>query len=204
MNTRPRHLKLIPANRLADDLDAIPELPGVYLFFLNGGTRLLEETAYFEMDSRHPMSVDGRTHLYTGAAHNLRLRMKQHLRRGRLSSSFRQTLLAIERVHGAVSKSAMQSSAIDGEEPLSAWLHENLTIGIRLSTRPFALERRIIGSYVSPLNITLRRAHPYSRALMRWRTATFPPWTHPEYRSMKRSNPSGAATVNGQANCAKT
>ena len=173
------HLKLIPARGLFANLDPVPEQPGVYLLFLTGGMSLLETTAYFDVDERHPASINGRAHLYTGAADNLRARLKQHLIRDRRASSFRQTLLAVEHARKAISRTLTPACKIVGEASLSEWLRENLTIGIQLAKRPFELESDLIGALVSPFNITLRRSHPYSRVLMHWRNVAFPPWRHP-------------------------
>src|SRR5437879_5401256 len=95
-NNMPPKCNLIEANAFSADFPEIPERPGVYLFYLDGGTRLLNRTGYFDTDSRSPLARQGRTHLYTGAAHNLRLRMKQHLDRDWRGSTFRKSLLAVE------------------------------------------------------------------------------------------------------------
>lgn len=182
MHNHFENLTLIPADQIIADLNMVPDCPGVYLFFANGGTRLLEATSYFDLDCRSPASLHRRTHLYTGAANDLRLRMKQHFFRDWRSSTFRETLLAIERARKAISKSQTPASNITGEESLSDWLAHNVAVGIRLSKRPFELETQLIETQVSPFNITLRRSHPYSRALMQWRHEAFPRWRHPSPR----------------------
>lgn len=171
-----RHLKLIPAHRLLADLGAVPDVPGVYLLFLNGGMRLLEATAYFDTDLRMPLTARGKQHLYTGAADNLRKRLEQHFWRDAGSSSFRKTLLSIEHARCAVSKSRTPCCKISGEDTLSTWLFKNALVAIDFTQKPFERERALITRYASPFNITLRRQHPYSRSLMAWRSVAFPHW----------------------------
>jgi hypothetical protein len=171
-----KHLKLIPARKVLASLNCIPEEPGVYLFFLTGGTRLLEVTGYFDTDAREPLSAAGSQHLYTGAGHNLRKRLMQHFFRGAYSSSFRKTLLSIEHARRAVSKTQTLCCNVSGEATLSAWMFENVLVGFQSTSKPFEREREVIEQYVSPFNITLRRSHPYSKRLIGWRGAAFPPW----------------------------
>ncbi len=173
------NLKLIPAKEITADLDKIPASSAVYLFFVNGGDRLLDATSYFDFGGSPPAMLGGHAHLYTGAATDLRLRMKQHFHRDRRASTFRETLLAIEQSRKAISKSLTPLSAVSCETTLNSWLFENITIGFRHSKRPFHLEYKILQTHASPFNITLRRSNAYARALMQWRHETFPRWRHP-------------------------
>src|ERR1700761_9069944 len=100
-----RHIKLIPYATLMDRPNDIPDYPGVYLFFLNGGGRMLETTAYYDMETRRPFMLGVMTHVYTGSAMNLRERLKQHLGADIENSSIRKTLLTLEQVFGALSAS---------------------------------------------------------------------------------------------------
>src|SRR5690242_10706763 len=107
-NMIPRELKklvLLPAGLVFQQPAAVPMEPGAYLFFFNGGTRLLEATSYFDCDPRRPLCIEGREHLYTGAARDLRIRLRQHLEADLTSSSLRMTLLAIEQEKQAISRS---------------------------------------------------------------------------------------------------
>jgi predicted GIY-YIG superfamily endonuclease len=174
-----KHLKLIPARKLLANLNCIPALPGIYLFFLCGGTRLLEVTGYFDTDAREPLTIRDGQHLYTGATHDLRRRLEQHFFRDSSGSSFRKTLLSIEHARHGVSKSRTPSCKIKGEATLSKWLFENGLVAIQPVPQPFEREGELIGRYVSPLNITLRKQHPYSHALMGWRSVAFPPYGSP-------------------------
>lgn len=189
------HFSLIPANKIARNLANVPTGPGVYMFFVRGGQRLLEQTSYFDLDGRAPAALDSHIHLYTGAANDLQLRMKQHFHRDRRSSTFRETLLAIEIARQAISKSLTPASMVTCEETLSRWLFENVIIGFRYFQRPFQLESELIEAHVSPFNITLRRTNPYARALMQWRHEAFPRWRHPSRRSAQPSRPNRVRTV---------
>lgn len=171
----PPKRTLIQADALSVDFPEIPERSGVYLFYLDGGTRLLDRTGYFDTDLRSPLARHGRTHLYTGAAHNLRLRMKQHLDRDWRGSTFRKSLLAVEFARQAISRSRTPFSKVSDEQSLTMWLRSNMTVELQFTDTPFERERRLIKDGVSPLNITLRRDHPYSQRLMAWRMTAFPP-----------------------------
>jgi hypothetical protein len=169
-----KHLKLIPYCRLADRPNDLPDDPGVYLFFLNGGTRLLEATSYFDVDGQPPLSVRGMQHVYTGAAYYLRERLKQHLGTSVENSSLRKTLLSIEHKFQALSNSRTPGCQVKGQKTLTEWLRQNALVGIQIAQEPFARERQILERYASPFNIALRRDRPYARALSKWRCAAFP------------------------------
>jgi hypothetical protein len=173
----PRELKklvLLPASLVFQQPAAVPMEAGAYLFFFNGGMRLLEETSYFECDPRHPLCIEGREHLYTGAARDLRVRLRQHLESDLTSSSLRMTLLAIEQKKHAISRSETPDCGIKGEKTLTAWLCTNAYVGLVLSKDPFKQERELLERYPSPFNIVMRRQHPYARALSKLRQSAFP------------------------------
>lgn len=170
-----QHLILIPARFIVNKPHILPTGPGVYLFFLRGGSRLLAATNYAEFSSQRPLSIRGRQYLYTGAALRLAERLKQHMTSDLTSSSLRLSLLAIERIHKAISSSGTPACNVRGEKSLSAWLSANAVVGIELTENPFERERELLATYPSPLNIALRREAPYARALSGWRQSTFPP-----------------------------
>ena len=170
-----KHLKLILASTLLRDPWAAPDLPGVYLFFLSGGLRLLHSTSYFEFGGKRPLTARGRQHLYTGAAaFTLRERLQANLRADITSSSFCRSLLAIEHVRKAISQSGTRECWVAGERSLTKWLSENALVGIEATDDPFGREHELLNRYASPFNIALRRDQPYSRALSAWRSAAFP------------------------------
>lgn len=184
----PRELKklvLLPASLVFQQPMAVPMQAGAYLFFFNGGMRLLEATSYFACDPRSPLSIGGREHLYTGAARDLRIRLRQHLEADLTSSSLRMTLLAIEQKKRAISLSRTPDCAIKGEKTLTAWLCANAHIGLVLSEDPFKQERELLERYPSPFNIVLRRRHPYARALSKLRQAAFPAHAPERWRRVR-------------------
>lgn len=171
-----RNLTLIPANKVLEDIEAIPKEPGIYLFFVHGGEQLLRATAYFDGVERELLRVLDCDHLYTGAATTtLRERLQTNLRADVTSSSLCRSLLAIERAHRAISESGTPGSQnVRGERSLAVWLRNNSIIGYETTSDPFRRERELLSLYSSPLNIVHRRDDPYARALSAWRCAAFP------------------------------
>src|SRR5665213_2090068 len=101
-----KRLTLIPAHELEDGLEKIPPDPGVYLWFVRGGRSMLEQSSYFTTPQTGPLlAIETGEHLYTGAGHNLRFRISQHLVNIKHeNSSPRKSLVALERRFGAVTK----------------------------------------------------------------------------------------------------
>jgi hypothetical protein len=183
----PRGFEFIPVRDLIDYPHSVPNKPGVYAFFLRGGTRLLEATSWFELDDRRPLSRRGHQHLYTGAADFLGERLKQHMRIGHLhNSSVRKSLLAIEYTTKALSRSGTPACEVRGQLSLTEWLRKNSTVGICFNSQPFELERMMLALHPSPLNITWRREHPYARQLSQWRCKVFPPGDSRPSHRMRR------------------
>lgn len=180
-----KKLVLLPARQLLRDPSKFPAAPGAYLFFFNGGTRLLEATSYFDCDPRPPVSNRGRQHLYTGAARDLRVRLRQHMEADVTSSSLRMTLLAIEQKDRAISRSETPDCAIKGEKTLTAWLCKNAYIGLVLNEDSFKQERELLEQYPSPFNIVMRRRHPYARALSKSRQSAFPAHSPEHWRRVR-------------------
>lgn len=153
---------------------SIPDESGVYLFFFRGGRRILSALSYEDPGFRPLLSLGRRTHLYTGAARNLRERLRQHITADLTSSSLRLSLLAVEQSAHALSRSGTPACEVKGERTLNLWLQANATIAFELTTSPFLRERDILERCASPLNIVFRREHPFARRLSRWRQARFP------------------------------
>jgi predicted GIY-YIG superfamily endonuclease len=166
-------LTVIPAEILLSGETRVPEAPGVYLMFFRGGRQLLAATSYFDLDGRPTHTVRGRSHLYTGAADNLRRRLKQHMSQIN-GSSLRRTLLAIELGSGAISRSETPDCAVRGELTLTRWMRSNVLVGVRLTKAPFELERRLLAAHPSPFNLALRRRQKYAKALSALRQSVFP------------------------------
>lgn len=162
------------ARKVLRDPTTVPAEPGAYLFFFKGGTRLLRATSYFDHEARAPLTVRDRQHLYTGAARDLRVRLRQHMEADLTSSSLRMTLLAIEQKYSAISRSKTDDCTIKGERTLTRWLRGNAYIGIVAHDEPFMLERMLLEQHPSPFNIVMRRQHPYARTLSKCRQSVFP------------------------------
>ena len=169
-------LTIFPARLIVAEAQRLPDQPGVYLFFVRGGRRLLTATSYFDLECRRPLSFRRREHLYTGAARfSLRDRIQTNLRADVTSSSFTRSLLAIERARRAISKSCTPGCRrVRGEQSLAAWLRINAVIGFETTRDPYGRERELLSRLASPLNIVHRRDHPYAQALSAWRCAAFP------------------------------
>jgi hypothetical protein len=174
---------LIRVSSIMDDVEAISQRAGCYLFLIRGGTHILRTSSYFEMGGERPFSYRGFQHVYTGASQRgLRERLKQHTRRGHLeNSSLRMTLLTLEFIMQAVSTSETPYCKVCGQVSLSKWLSENAVVAYRITKHGFEIERAILRNYASPFNVDHRRDRPYSQALMRWRAQVFPP-DRPERR----------------------
>jgi hypothetical protein len=171
----PRDFTFIPVRDLIDLRHPVPDKPGVYGFFLHGGTRLLELTSWFELDGRRPLTIRDHQLLYAGGALRLGERLKQHMRIGHLeNSSLRKTLLAIEYARHAVSRSGTPACKVRGQISLTAWLRENAIVGIQFTRKPFVLERQILEAHACPFNVALRRETAYAKVLTRWKAETFP------------------------------
>lgn len=168
-------LSLIPGCEAAEEFCSVQESPAVYLVFLEGGARILASARYRATDNRPRLQFDGMVHVYTGAAENVRSRLIQHFRRDSRGSSLRKTLLAIEHATKAISSSGTPRCAVSDEPSLSEWLFRNCLVAIAHSSEPFVLEREIVKSYDSPLNITHQRRNPYAKQLMCWRKTAFSP-----------------------------
>jgi predicted GIY-YIG superfamily endonuclease len=153
--------------------ERLPEQPGVYIFFVRGGNRLLRATSYYDLDGRHPLGFRRHHHLYTGAASDLRRRLKQHMA-FIAASSLRRSPFALEHYNRAISRSDTPGCMVKGERTLTEWLCRNALIGIELGEHPLERERYLLSRYASPLNLTLRRREPYARALSAMRRAAFP------------------------------
>ena len=168
-------LTFIDAEELRNDAKQVPDKPGVYLWFVRGGKRLLELTHYYDTDTRDPLSYLNRAHLYTGASRDLRFRLSQHLRNEIVNqSSPRKSLIAIERIFGAVGQAVPSHFDVEEDGGLTDWIFENVVFGYRLHASPLGYETQILNAVPSPFNIVHRRQHRYAKYLMAWRAIAFP------------------------------
>jgi hypothetical protein len=173
MITVLERLTFVSARRVITAEEAFPAQPATYLFLFRGGNRLLGATSYFALGGKRPPSFRRKQHLYTGAAMNLRRRIKQHMAQIN-GSSLRRTLLAIELSTGAISQSKTPRCEVRGERSLTEWMAHNLLVGFVSTQDPFDLEGRLLAELPSPFNLTLRRTQRYARALSALRLSVFP------------------------------
>jgi hypothetical protein len=165
--------EFISVRDLIDHAHPVPDKPGCYGFFLRGGSRLLEATDWYKLDGRRPLTIRRHALLYVGAANWLGERFKQHMRIGNLSS-LRKSLLAVEYMREAISRSGTPACNVRGQCTLTRWLCGNAIIGFRFTKNAFEMERRILAAHPSPFNIAWRREHPYARQLSAWKCEVFP------------------------------
>jgi hypothetical protein len=179
-----QRLTIFPARLIVAAEERLPDRPGVYLFFIRGGSKLLAATSYFDLGCRRPLSFRRRQHLYTGATFDLRRRLRQHMAIME-ASSLRRSLLAVERQHKAISRSATPACSVQGERSLTAWLCENALVGVEVAHDPLSRERELLSMYASPLNVTLRRGEPFARALLEMRREAFRSWDGAHVRRIR-------------------
>lgn len=154
------------ARDLATWLPDLPERYGTYLVLIRGGDRILELTGYFAFHDRLPYQRRGYWHLYTGSGYQWGRRVRHHLCGDSHKSNLRCTLEALELVHRALSRANITPWFGEGDERLTRWLNRNALIGISECGDPKTLEKMILESTASPLNIDQRKWCPFGRRLI--------------------------------------
>jgi hypothetical protein len=134
----------------------------------------LEVARYFEHETALPWQIGEYGHVYTGQSAEGETRLRQHLFGAADVSTFRKTLLAVEEVYGAISRSETGVWAGDSqEEALSQWLADNAVVGWLTTDQPRELERAILAIEPSPFNIEGRRRSSYAAHLMGLRRSVY-------------------------------
>jgi hypothetical protein len=152
--------------------DLLPEGPGIYAALFPDGVELLARWSYFEFDSKMPSTIDGHPILYAGMTKKLGIahRVDNHVRGDSRVSSLRMSLGSLLhkglRLRATTAPRKTYFHFSDGEDRLSAWMASNVLFAIHPCDDPGTLEKTMIQDGVFPLNITDRRAHPFSRHLM--------------------------------------
>jgi hypothetical protein len=160
---------LRPTQEVADTIDQIPEVSGVYMVF-GDSAEVLEGTGYDTMENRDPFRVAGADLLYVGSSTTLRTRIARHLRDDSRTSSLRMSLGTVLRfkldltVHPHLTKHYFDFGP--GEARLTRWLCENTAMAIWPCAHALDLEKALIRNIPTPMNISDRRTHPFSRYLM--------------------------------------
>jgi hypothetical protein len=111
------------------------------------------------------MGLGQRPLIYIGASgDSLRRRVRSHLRDDTQTSSFRMSLGALLRDELALTVKPVHHRRVFGFVPqdearLTAWMIQNLDVGVLPALRPMDMERRAITQSDPVFNITGRRAH---------------------------------------------
>lgn len=160
---------LRPTNEIADNIDSVPEGPGVYLVF--GGMDELLASAECEPDDYlGAFQLRGHDLLYIGSSLNLRARLLNHLKGDSRCSSLRASLgcLLKERLGLEITTYRKKSyfSFGEGEARLSDWIREHTSVALWPCRDPEELERALIRALPSPLNIVDGRDRRYARFLL--------------------------------------
>lgn len=181
------------ADAFLSDSAAIPDGPGVYAIFLRQGREFLQASGYVE-HRNHPLwAHEEGHHVYTGETYGLRGRLQQHLEGNVYASNFRETLMALwfkARLSDRWENAAEEQAGM--ERGLSAWLRENAAIGWKSCGYVKDVERAILDTSASPLNVARSNPTAYTRALQisrhRFQTEVMTRWpkpTHP-HRLVRR------------------
>jgi hypothetical protein len=155
------------ANDLAGWIKDLPDKRGTYIVLIRGGDRLLELAGYFKYHDRLPYQRSGYFLLYTGCALEWGTRVRRHLTGNAFNSNLRCTLGSLEACCQAISRSGI--GPWDGDDPdqrLTHWLRRNAVIGISECREPLTLEKAILETEPSPLNIDQRKWDSFGRRLI--------------------------------------
>ena len=158
--------KFLSAADVIAEPGLLPSEPGIYAFFFADGASILSSSGYVA-DKRLVVWAHGaRQHLYTGETYSLKARILQHLTGGIADSNLRETLFALQWAAGAIPKDLLDPhSRLRSEDALSAWLQENVTIGVKVCHYVGEAERALLARTASPLNIRDREPLPNARLL---------------------------------------
>lgn len=174
--------------QILDDPRIVPDVPGVYGWWLDGALPCVPMSESIELDGRRLLYVGiARSRAATPerpARRTLRDRLKNHCRGPIATSTFRYTLsalLAYQLRFTPTSEGRKLRIPIDQEMSLTAWMSEHAVVAWVEHTSPWELEELLISSGPRlPLNImgsrdtftpTLSRLR---RELRRAATAAFP------------------------------
>jgi predicted GIY-YIG superfamily endonuclease len=162
--------RLVPAKAFVENRDLIADTNGVYAILLRGGDALLLPTGYYDLGGLQPIQMGEFCHLYTGSTFQLQTRLRRHLTGDARVSTFRRTLLAMHHTAGVFEKSGAPLASGNAEHALDCWLQEHALLAVKECEACLDVEGHYLRSTPSPLNITNRRAAPFSRRLMRMRS----------------------------------
>jgi hypothetical protein len=157
--------KFFAGHRLMGRGRLVPDRAGVYVIFVQGGDALLDAMDYERLGGAPPWRFRDYVHLYTGAGCDMRDRLLSHMFRDARVSSFRKSLLAAEQAYGAISSTGLTLPKAPNQEiALDLWLAHHAYVGIHRCADYLEVERRVLKSTPSPLNIQ-QRSTPFSLRL---------------------------------------
>jgi predicted GIY-YIG superfamily endonuclease len=162
--------RLVPAKAFVEDRDLIADTSGVYAILLRHGDALLAPTGYYDLGGLQPIQMGEFSHLYTGSTFELQTRLRRHLTGDARVSTFRKTLLAMHHAVRVFETAGAPLMPGNAEHALDDWLKEHALLAVRECDACLNVEDHYLRSTPSPLNITNRRAAPFSRRLMRMRS----------------------------------
>jgi predicted GIY-YIG superfamily endonuclease len=162
--------RMVPAAAFVANRDLIADTSGVYAILLRRGDQLLAPTGYYELGGLRPIPIGEFSHLYTGSTFELQTRLRRHLSGDARVSTFRKTLLSMNHSASVFEKSGAPLAPGNAEHALDDWLAEHALLAVRECKARLDVEDHYLRSTPSPLNITSRRAAPFSRRLMRMRS----------------------------------
>lgn len=160
-----------PAGAMRRRLAQVPDVGGLYALLLNAPDAL--EPALARASLRlDTLSLGHRPVLYIGATEDsLRRRLKCHLSDDTCRSTFRMSLGAVladeldlvARIIPGVTYFGFEP---DGEQRLSRWIEENVSVAVRPSSQAIAQEKALIASEEPLLNIAGRRDSPSAGVIL--------------------------------------
>ena len=152
-----------PARSVDRLSDALPNDPGVYLLLIKRGDALLNAVGYPDYGLGVPWAVDGWVHLYTGRSRTLRARVLRHLTANINISNVRETLVALHEHADALTATGVSvEDSPNLEVGLTRWLARQCRVGFMKTPDAEELERHILRSTTSPLNIAGRKRQGFT------------------------------------------
>lgn len=174
----------INAGDFLNDTSVVPDHGGVYAIFLRDSEWLFSDSGFVASVDRPSWSHDGAIHAYTGESYGIRTRLIQHLQDDILVSNLRETLMALKSGLGVLDRGPPGGDErVLVETQLSAWLRDHAIIGFKPCNYVRDVERAILNSTASPLNLKRDNADSYVSLLQserrRFRDDVTSAWTAP-------------------------
>lgn len=172
----------VSAEAFLADPTLVPDGPGVYAVFLRGGREVLQASGYIEHRDQPLWTHEGADHAYTGETYGIRTRLREHLKGDVYTSSFRETLMALQ-IEVSLSHpwEGVAEQQAGMERGLTDWLRNTAVIGWKSCGYVKDVEDAILDTSASPLNIVRHQPTGYTRLLQalrrRFRAEIMDHWT---------------------------